>query len=44
MLRPSHFLDCYTIHRKIENSDETILKDKQTNHFVLMKELILENQ
>lgn len=40
-LNPTSFLDCYTIHRKLENSDETILRDKETNEFVLMKELLL---
>jgi hypothetical protein len=31
------FLDKYAIHRKNEDSDETILRDKQTGEFVLMK-------
>jgi hypothetical protein len=35
------FLDQYTIQRKTENSDETILRDKHTGAFVLMKELTL---
>jgi hypothetical protein len=33
------FLDQYTIQRKTENSDETVLRDKHTGAFVLMKEL-----
>jgi hypothetical protein len=40
---PPHvsFLDQYTIQRKTEDSDETVLRDKHTNAFVLMKELTL---
>lgn len=35
------FLDRYAIHRKNEHSDETVLRDKQTGEFVLMKEVLL---
>lgn len=44
MQQANSFLERYTIQRKLENSDETVLKDKLTNNFVLMKELGLGSQ
>ena len=37
------FLDRFHIHSKSQDSDETVLRDKQTGEFVLMKEIQLNS-
>jgi len=40
---PRSFLDRFHIHSKRQDSDETVLRDKQTGEFVLMKEVQLNS-
>jgi len=40
---PRGFLDRFHIHSKCKDSDETVLRDKQTGEFVLMKEVQLNS-
>jgi hypothetical protein len=38
-----YFFDQYSIEQKVSGSDETLLKDKRTGSFVLMKEIAVES-
>ena len=40
---PTNFLDRYTIYRKSEDSEDTVLRDRLTDAFVLMKELLMSS-
>jgi hypothetical protein len=37
------FFDKYSIEQKVSGSDETLLKNKSTGNFVLMKEIMIES-
>ncbi len=40
---PLSFLDKYSIEQKVSGSDETLLRDKLTGGYVLMKEVQVES-
>lgn len=37
------FFDKYSIEQKVSGSDETLLRDKKTGCFVLMKEVLVDS-
>ena len=37
------FFDKYSIEQKVSGSDETLLRDKQTGTYVLMKEVLVDS-